>query len=128
MNFYVLAYAHYEDYVPFFLTGPDMTEDSFNELCSSLIEQAGTNAVKSINGDSYIGWQEVVELIIPLLEEKGFIHIIPKKCEIFGSGIIQENKNGRNEDNNRLGSSLVAIIAHNEKTENIVYEDSCNIG
>lgn len=110
MNFFVLAWSHWEDYVPYFFSGPDMSEEEFRQLCNSLAPQAGRNVIleeKNRKFTSYIGWHEVVGAIIPLLEAKGFTHIRPKRAVFSGSGIISS------DESDALGDAADVVLQHN---------------
>lgn len=120
MNFFVLAWAHWEDYVPYFFSGPDMTEEEFEKLCVSLAPQAGRNVIaeeKNREYTCYIGWHEVVTAIIPLLEEKGFTHLKPKRAVFSGSGIIDSS------ESDSLGDAAELVLQHNAQARDEMDKD-----
>jgi hypothetical protein len=117
---FVLGYSYYEEYVPYFLHGPeDVTQEEFKALCDSLLEEAGYRAVANAD-DSWVGWQQVVESLIPLLEQQGYQRFEPVENIYWGPGIIDEH------DYNELSllkSSQSKIIEFNKEIHDKLYKD-----
>jgi len=117
-QFYVLAYATWEDYVPHFFSGPEMTQDGFQSMCDSLLEVAAMGALLSENNrNDYIGWNEIVEAMIPFLEANGFTHINPTKVDYSGPGIIDAIDDWHKTD--KLGDVAQQIVNHNLYIQNL---------
>ena len=107
---FILAYADYETYVPHLLYGPEnVSQEEFKNLCDSLLEEAGYNTLT--NQDSWIGWNDVVESLIPLLEKQGYQRFEPVKVSYFGSSIIDEDDF---VESSPLKGSQSKIIAYNK--------------
>src|ERR1035441_10319714 len=98
-NLFILVHAHWEEWTPQYFEGPEnVTQKEFRELCQSLLEQAGYNSVvhSTIHDfSSYVGWNEVVESMIPLLKKQGYRHFRPKQCVLAGPGIIDRSEERR---------------------------------
>lgn len=114
---FILAYTDYETYVPFLLYGPEnVTEEEFKALCDSLLEEAGYNSLKE---ESWIGWNNVVESLIPLLEKQGYRRFNPPKVSYFGPGIIDEFDY---RADSLLKGSQNPIIEHNKKVHEELFK------
>jgi hypothetical protein len=113
-NLFILVRSHWEDWVPYYFEGPEnVTQREFRELCTSLLEQAGYNSVVQATKSEYsdhVGWNEVVESMIPLLEKQGYRHFKPKQCVFSGPGVIDSITEA-----DGLGGAANMIIAHNKR-------------
>lgn len=115
-NIFVLARSHYEELTHYYFEGPaDVSQKDFRLLCDSLLEEAGYNAIVRANKDphgGWVGWEEVVESMIPLLEKQGYRHFIVKSCTYNGSSIIESLDENEIKGLSKAGP---AIIAHNKR-------------
>ena len=113
-----VSYSWYEEYCPTLFLGPEnITEEEFSNLCKCLLPVAARNAV--LKTDSWVGWHEIVDALIEMLEERNFIKIVPKKFDCWGTSII------RKKDLTEYGETSLEILAealdliekHNKKIE-----------
>ncbi len=114
---FVLAYSDWEEYEPHIFIGSEFnSEDAFQELCDSLVDKAAADAIdneKSKDYSSWVGWNDIVKAMIPLLEEQGYIHVVPKIKVYNGPGIIKDLKSAK-----VLGHDAAAqVIRYNEEVE-----------
>jgi hypothetical protein len=120
-NIFILSYKDYEYSVQYYLNGPEnATQEDFNNICNNLLEKSGYNAItKSIHSEysGWVGWNEIVEEMVPLLAEEGYYSFEPKLVEYFGSSIIDDQK-----DINGLGKAGKAIMLHNNAVKEELYK------
>ena len=111
-NLFILAHTGWEDWNPYYFEGPGgVSQDEFKELCQSFVERAGYNAtVRPDLREDFIGWNEVVESMVPLLEKAGYCRFNPKECTFAGRNIIDDLSKAEG-----MGSAADAIIAHNKR-------------
>lgn len=117
---FVIAHSYYEEYSPYYFEGPETaTKEDFEKACQSLLEQAGYNAILMEQKDahpSFIGWNSVVESMIPLLEQQGYRHFKPPIVRYWG-GIIDSY-----EDAKKLGNAGREVVSHNKRVREDVFE------
>ena len=114
-QYYKLSYTNWEEYEPHFFIGPDMTQEQFKNICDSMLGIAGARALE-VYSDTSIGWREIVECMIPSLEEMGFKYIKPMEASYFGPGIIDSKNDFKSElYEKRFGYIAQSIIDHNLK-------------
>lgn len=115
---FALSHYHYEDSSTYLFTGPDdVSKETFRELCYSLVDQAAIDRIIEERKAKYscsIGWRDVVESIIPLLEKQGFCRFKPIEV-FFGGGLINDGRIDRqNADDNKLSpKAFTAILNFN---------------
>lgn len=113
---YDLVYSSWEWEKHYYFHGPDgTTKEQFEELCEQLLPKAGYKAVqKQVRSDygSWVTWQDVVEWLIPLLQERGYQLLELPKVEINCSGIIGISARNHGMDQ-RLGFANKLIYDYN---------------
>lgn len=140
LNFFMLTKSHYDGSYSFHFIGPaSVSEEQFKSICDGLLDDSAllalTNSVEQVKKwneeepdnegfggylGSYVGWGDIVEAMIPLLEEKGFKHFKPKEVCYVGGEIIDSRPNSSN------GSVLPEksnekVINHNMQISNAHY-------
>lgn len=118
-NIFDLVYCDHDVEDHYFFEGPDgATEEDFIELCESLTPKAGYKVVlKRANPEDgrWICWGDVVEALVPLLEEQGYQRIYLDTHYFDGGTIIgMYDKDPLDE---RLGFSAKLIVLHNRQIE-----------
>jgi hypothetical protein len=116
-----LVYSDYDWQDHHFLEGPDnVTVEEFNKLCTSLLPKAGYQTVLrylTTKKSGWICWDDVVESLIPLLEEQGYQRVSLDSYHLGGSNVVV----GLDEDalvpGAVLGFSGPLIVQHNLKVE-----------
>ncbi len=127
-NFFLLSNVDYDYEEKFFLEGPEaMTEEQFNALCTSLVPEAGRQALEEAkpvkhydSGEEYqdmVNPTQIMQTLVKLLEQRGFKQFRPKACHISGSyiGGMEDYK----RDTQRYDPETPAEA---EKPENIQYQ------
>lgn len=113
-NLFVLSYSHYEETANYYLEGPEgISQKDFQNICDNLLDDAAFQAVLQNSLDQYlppVGWPDIVEILVPLLEKQGFKLFKPKMVDYWGSGIIQTK-----EDAKKLTKSVSSVIKHNKR-------------
>lgn len=111
---FALSHFWYEESSTIHFIGPeDVSGKQFQELCYSLVEQAAINAVAKERKQEYpcsIGWRDVVESMVPLLEKQGYLRL---KCEevAFRGGLINKHlPDHQNPEDYRLSTSAFTTI------------------
>ena len=111
---FALSHFHYEESTTIHFLGPDnVSKQQFQELCYSLVEQAAINAVAKERKQEYpcsVGWTDVVESMIPLLEQQGYHRL---KCDevIFRGGLINRaDPAHQNSEDYRLSTRAFTTI------------------
>ncbi len=121
---FVLAYSWYEEYNPYYFIGSDLnSEEAFSKLCDSLIDQAVQNAIttelSNPDGGSWVGWHDIVRALIPLLEIQGYKHFEPKIKVLWGSGIVDSERDAKGLSK----ESAEALIKYNLEKKEEMYKD-----
>lgn len=116
---FALSHYHYEESSIYLFTGPDdVSKEKFQELCYSLLDQAAINSIireKKNKHPCSIGWRDVVESMIPLLEKQGFCRLKPIETH-FSGGLIDDGRLGRqNRDDNKLSPQVFTAILNYNK-------------
>ena len=128
---FILAHTGYEEYNPYYFTGPSSySEEDFNNLCDSLVNQAAQNALVISNNtdnheyyyDEYVGWPDIVSALIPLLEKEGFSQFKPKEARYFGTNSFDKDDFERNDQRSLKKDIFDTIVTHNEKVVKIPYD------
>ena len=118
-NIFDLVYCDHDVEDHYFFDGPDdATEEDFVKLCESLTPKAGYKAaLKRSDPDNggWICWSDVVESLVPLLEEQGYQRIYLDTYYFDGGTII--GMYDRDPIDDRLGFSSKLIVLHNRKIE-----------
>lgn len=115
-NLFILNQTYYDSYYRYYFMGPEnISQEKFKEICDSHLETAGYKSITNRYnereyGPSWIGWPEIVESLVSVLERHGFHRFIPKEVSYFGSGIIEGNVNSK-----LLGRALTAILKFNDR-------------
>lgn len=111
---FALCHFHYEESSTVHFLGPeDVSKKQFQELCYSLVEQAAIDAVAKERKQEYpcsIGWRDVVESMVPLLEKQGYLRL---KCDqvAFGGGLINQSRpTHQNPEDSRLSTRAFTTI------------------
>lgn len=117
MKIFALSHYHYEDSSTFLFTGPDdVSKEQFRELCYSLADRAAINTIIKEKKDKHpcsIGWRDVVESMVPLLEKQGYHRFNPVEA-VFGGGLINSHESW-NEDDKRFSSRVFTAILNFNK-------------
>jgi hypothetical protein len=111
-----LIYASFGWEKYYYFYGPEnSTVEQFGDLCDDLLPQAGYKAatkITHVDSNGWINWIDVVESLIPLLEQQGYQRFDLPKHVINGNGAIGINTSRRAMDD-RLGFSTKLIANHN---------------
>ena len=121
---YFLSYAWYEEYSPILLRGPKV--ENWESYCNSLLPAAAELAVEQAN-DTWLGWPEIVDAMVSILKEKGYIRLRPDEQVYDGTIIIREASDAiireASDAKNRLPeNALEKIFKHNQAVENRLYK------
>lgn len=118
-NLFDLVYSDHDVEEHYFFEGPaDSTEEEFERICESLIPKAGYKAaLKRSDPESggWICWSDVVESLVPLLEEQGYQRVYLDTYVFQGGTIV--GMYDRAPLDERLGFSARMIAEHNRKIE-----------
>lgn len=115
LNIFSVRYGWYEDNYETLLVPPViMNEEEFDMLCNSLLDQAALNAIS--NAQNWVGFRDIIDELVHLLKERGFEVISPYKFELWGSNIIDDNREFGNYDN-FSDETKNKIIEHNKEIE-----------
>ncbi len=123
-NIFDLVYSDYDWQEHYFFSGPEgSTLEDFRKLCDQLIPKAGYKATLKRSypkAGGWICWGDVVESLIPLLEEQGYQRVSIDSYQVDVGNII-----GLNEDDldDRLGFAGYPIMAYNRKLEKKMAEE-----
>jgi hypothetical protein len=115
-NLFILNQTYYDSYYRYFFEGPEnISQEEFKEMCNSFLEQASYKAITAQYnereyGPTWIGWSEIVEALVSVLEKRGFRRFVPKEVTYFGSGIVENNANSK-----LLGRALRSVLKFNDK-------------
>lgn len=116
---FCLAHYSYDEQNSHYFVGPDnVSKNEFEELCYNLVDSAGMNAIiieKKRDYPCTIGWREVVEAMVPLLEKQGYHHFIPIEASFSGSVINNADLNRQNYDDEKLSSHVFTSILNFNK-------------
>ncbi len=93
---YRLSYADWDDYSPNIIEGPEVPD--WKAFCDSLLPEACDLAIANRN-DSWVGWRNVVEAMVSILETKGYTRLRPTEAMYVGSGIIHSMEDMGFDDN-----------------------------
>jgi hypothetical protein len=123
---YVVSYSWYEEYSPIIVSGPE--QKNWTEYCDSLLPEAIELALKDNNEVVYnkekdkfeifrrwIGWSDIVDSLVKVLETKGYTKVKLEEANYWGSNIIRD-AHGRFEDEDHK-VDLSQVIKHNLTTE-----------
>lgn len=91
MRMFFLEWVDYEESHVHLLMHETATNEEFEALCASLIEPA---AQRTLTLDLCIGWPEIVEQMVPLLEEHGYTAHEPYTVRIWGPCFITPRDGG----------------------------------
>lgn len=117
---FALSHFWYEEYSIIHFLGPDdVSKEQFQKLCYSLVDLAAFAAISKEIKYKYpcpIGWKDVVEAMVPLLEKQGYHRL---QCDqiSFSGGLINKSKPAhQNEEDYRLSKeAFTAILNFNKK-------------
>jgi len=105
----------------YYLAGPDTyTQAEFRNLCSSLLTTAAEIALQQAGKDDrsiFVGWEDIVRELIPLLATRGFRAFRPKSAGFAGPDIIDNDNEGYYDERNIDKNILTNIINHNLEEE-----------
>lgn len=123
LDIFILSWSSHEDYIPLHFMGPaSCSEKDFEKVCDILLDQAAFEAISNSKKEeypSYIGWREIVEAFIPLLEIQGFKHFLPKEKKYYGHIIIDNDY-----DAAQLSSDArKAVLSYNQELHKKVDEE-----
>jgi len=118
LHFYRLRWATDEQEMQFlFASAEKRTDEEFQALCNSLVEEASRRAVNrslnaSPNNRRFIGWGEIVVHMAVVLEDRGFVAINPLMIAagFDGSTIIDNERRAAQDDGTRCPDF---VIEHN---------------
>ena len=100
----------------FFDGPPEATLDDFQKLCNELLPKAAFKATLKTPeppDENWIGWDDIVKAMIPLLKEQGYQRVFIDTCQIDGSGILGLYTVQPPEE--RLGFAGPLIFKHNQE-------------
>ncbi len=113
MKTFILSHSYYDEYRPHYFLGPDdISQEDFKNLCDSLLDQAAHKSVILSRNKEHchrVGWEEIIENLIPLLENCGYQLYKPEEINFFGS--IIENY----DESLGLSSFASNMIINNNK-------------
>lgn len=104
---YLVSYSWYETYSPTILEGPEVPD--WKAYCLRFLDIAAQRAVAT-NVDTYVGWQEIAECLVELLEAAGYKKLKPPEFTLWG-GYVRDKPDDHERTLNSASSSLVK--AHN---------------
>jgi len=116
---FALSHYHYEDSSTYLFTGPDnISQEQFRDLCYRLLDQAAVDTIINEKKSKYscsIGWRDVVESMVPLLEKQGY-HCLKPIEVYFGGGLINDARPDRqNIDDEKLSNHIFTAILNFNK-------------
>jgi hypothetical protein len=92
-DLFIVVYSWYEDYSPTIMRSPKpMTYQSFDRICRSLLNDATDLAIKNGKNKFHIGFHEIIEALIKLLEKRGFVILSLHSFGLWGTCIINKKK------------------------------------
>jgi len=108
---YQLSYSWHETYSPRLLEGP--VQYNWSDYCDSLLPEAVKRALtpKDDRELSWIGWDEIVDGMVEVLQEKGYKLVKPEEKTYWGSCIIMETADSRSKEDWLV---LDAVKEHNK--------------
>jgi hypothetical protein len=114
---FVIVNCYFETYSPEYFLGPEnISQSEFQSICDSLLETASNNALLNKNNEDYIGNEEIIKEMIPLLKDKGFEHFSPHIYECFGANIFYDLTSfPRNKEEFISENTKNSIIDYNGK-------------
>lgn len=120
MKLFCLRHNDYEAANIYYFMGPDnVSHEQFNTLCSTLLDEAAINAIVSEKKKQYksvIGWFEIVENMIPLLEKQGYYIFKPIFADFNGSYFHE--RDFHLAKNKGLSAKIIrAILNFNERLD-----------
>lgn len=121
-----VVYADFDWKEHFFLEGPEgTTSEEFKKLCNRLLPKAGYRAaLKSLSPKQkgWIGWRDVVESLVSLLEQRGYQRVSLETVEVSGGNIvgIDDEEDSLYE---RLEFSGPLLAEYNRKLEKRLTEE-----
>lgn len=98
-DLFIVSYSWYEDYSPTIVKSPEpMTDASFDKACRSLLDGAIELSIKESrkNHHSWVGFHEIIDALIKLLEKNGFKVIKLHSFGLWGSCIIDKKTDFKN--------------------------------
>lgn len=123
---YDLVYSSWDWEKHYYFHGPnESTKEQFDEVCELLLPKAGYKAVqKQVYSEfgSWVTWQDVVESLVPLLQEQGYQLIQLPRVEINCNGIIGLNSRRHGMDR-RLGFANKLIYDHNRALDEKIKQE-----
>ncbi len=96
-----------------FISTEDMSKEAFRALTNSLLPEASERAIAEARREggylSWVGWNDIVKEMVPLLEARGFKRLRPVSSDYSGPGIIENEDRATSDDASVPGS----VIEHN---------------
>jgi|SRR5579885_2577089 len=90
MKIYELFYSWYEEYVPYLFLAPHpLSEREWRSICDQMVPEAIKWLLsKEEYKDRHIGWSDIVERMVKMLEERKFTRVTPIQAGYFGANIL----------------------------------------
>lgn len=121
-----LIYTSWDWEKHFHFYGPEnSTLEQFQDLCDDLLPEAGYRTALRIShadGGGWINWNEVVESLIPLLEQRGYLRFELPNHTINGSGTI--GIGNRRKMDSRLGFATKLISDYNRALDEKISKEA----
>lgn len=124
---FILVYSSWDWEKNYYFYGPEgSTREQFEELCEQLLPKAGYKAVqKQVRSElgSWVTWNDVVESLVPLLQEQGYQSFDLPKVEINCTGIIGISARSHGMDY-RLGFANKLIYDYNRALDEKIKKET----
>lgn len=108
--YYLVSYSWYEDYEPTLLHGPKVKD--WEKFCDDLMPEAVERTLQKTK--ETIGWPEIIETLIEILQTKGYIKVKPEEACYWGSTIICDDDH---EEPDLTPELIEKICKHNDEWE-----------
>ena len=120
MNHFEISWSYYEDYSPYIFCHESKTKEEFTADCKFLMIKYGNDYIEQET--SWTSAPRWIEFILDKFSELGYVRVIPKCFNIFGSYIIKDEES---DLKNIVGEALYnKAIQSNIKSENVLIEES----
>ena len=125
---YRLTQSYYEETYEWLFYGEP--NRPFKQLCDSLMPEAAMMAVTAARG--WVGWTDVMDQLVRLLEREGFVRHEPTSAHYFGSGImgggslVPRESTFTEEERKLFGEALKLVAKTNQRVARELREDLLN--
>ena len=129
-NIYELYHSWYEDFSSFLFYFPvPLTQEEWTAKTQGLVD-ASVKKILEENEHGWIGWQDIVNNMVGLLEEQGFTRIKTIQSGFWGGNIIDDAEDAVMRGDHFCEKELKSIsepiltklLAHNQKIRDKIHK------